>query len=483
MKLDEVEEMDEIEYLYQERLKRYLTAMRNEKPDCVPIRPFVAEFTAKYAGLTCQEVTHDYRRAFEAVLKCAKDFDWDAIVPNMVYVWTGLTQALGLKYYAIPGIDISPDTPFQYLEPPEEKAFMKPDEYNLLIDDPTSFLYNIWLPRVSSEMEAEESASYRSKLALVKSAMAMNDYFYALGLQVERMRKEAGVVSAIAGILKAPLDIIADKLRGYIGLIRDLHKQPEKVLEACEALAPHLTKVALMTADPEKRMPIAFWMHRSCVPFISMNHFNNIHWLTLRPIIEDLWSHGHQVLFYAEGDWTLHLDRFAELPEKSIIFHIDKTDISEAYRKLKDKFCLSGGIPNWLLSAGTPEEVHRYCQKVIDRLALEGGYIIDASAIIQNDAKVENIKAMTEFTRKYGKYSLDRIRDLEPQSHYNRNGKEYSGSLHFSKSRVKPGVCIPWEEKRKELQRISGDENLIKKIWEEIESFGYLFIWQILLSF
>ena len=40
----------DMEQLYQERLKRYVTAMRNEKPDMIPIRPFVAEFTAKYAG-------------------------------------------------------------------------------------------------------------------------------------------------------------------------------------------------------------------------------------------------------------------------------------------------------------------------------------------------------------------------------------------------------------------------------------------------
>ena len=49
------------ERLYRQRLARYVTAMRNEKPDLVPIRPFVAEFTAKYAGYTCQEVAHDYR--------------------------------------------------------------------------------------------------------------------------------------------------------------------------------------------------------------------------------------------------------------------------------------------------------------------------------------------------------------------------------------------------------------------------------------
>ena len=51
-------------------------------------------------------MTHDYRKAFEAVIRCCRDFDWDAAVPNMVYVWTGLTQAIGLRYYGVPGIDV-----------------------------------------------------------------------------------------------------------------------------------------------------------------------------------------------------------------------------------------------------------------------------------------------------------------------------------------------------------------------------------------
>ncbi|MHC4756202.1 MAG: hypothetical protein ACYTBP_13790 [Planctomycetota bacterium] len=132
-----------MEKRYSERLKRYVTAMRNEKPDKIPIRPFVAEFVAKYAGYSCQEVTHDIQKAFTAARKCAADFDWDAVVGNMVYVWTGLTQAIGLKYYAVPGIDIQPDVGFQYLEPKEENAFMQPEEYDKLIEDPTAFLFNV----------------------------------------------------------------------------------------------------------------------------------------------------------------------------------------------------------------------------------------------------------------------------------------------------------------------------------------------------
>ena len=393
------------EKLYNQRLRRYVTAMRNEKPDKIPIRPFVAEFTARYAGYTCQDVAHDYQKAFAAARKCAADFDWDAIVPNMVYVWTGLTQAIGTTYVGVPGIDVPADTGFQYREPSEVNAFMKPDEYDQLIEDPTGFLFNVWLPRVSSEIVAPgEPATYRNNLALLKGGMGMLKYFMDFGPAIEKLRRETGTVSAIAGILKAPLDIIADKLRGYIGLCMDLFERPEKVLAACEALMPHLLHTALSGADPNKNVPIALWMHRGCVPFISPEHFDKIYWPTLKPIIQEIWARGHQTLFYAEGDWKHHLESFAELPDKSIVYHVDRGDIFEVHKKLGHKFCISGGIPNYLLSIGSPDEVRACCKKVIDGVARDGGYIMDASAIVQNDAKIENIRAMTDFTREYGVY-------------------------------------------------------------------------------
>ena len=395
----------DMEHLYQERLKRYVTAMRNDKPDMIPIRPFVAEFTAKYAGYTCQEVAHDYEKAFAAARKCAVDFDWDAVVSNMVYVWTGLTQAIGLRYYGVPGIDIPADRGFQYIEPPEEKAFMKPDEYDQLIEDPTGFLYNVWLPRVSADVSAMgEPTSFRNNLSFLKGGMAMLTYFNAFGKQNELLRTESGTVSAIAGILKAPFDIIADKLRGYLGLVTDVLERPDKVLAACEALMPHLTHVALSGADPDKNVPIGYWMHRGCVPFFSMEHFKQFYWPTFKPIVEEIWAHGHQVLFYAEGNWDAHLGSFAELPDQAIVYHVDQGDIYKVHKALGEKFCISGGIPNWLLATATPQEVRDYCKKVIDGVAGDGGYIMDAAAIVQNDAKVENIRAMTEFTREYGVY-------------------------------------------------------------------------------
>lgn len=477
------------EDLYQERLKRYVTAMRNEKPDRIPIRPFAAEFTAKYAGYTCQEVSHDYTRAFEAAVKTAKDFQWDAVVPNMVYVWTGLTQAAGLRYYGIPGIGIPHTSGFNYIEPPEDRAFMHEDEYDELIKDPTAFLWNVWLPRISTEItRIGEPSTYRNNVALVKSAMAMLSYFYAFGPQVQRLRSECGTASAIAGIFKAPFDIIADKLRGYVGLTNDMRRQPKKVLQACEALMPHLVNVGLTTADPNKQTPIGFWMHRGCVPFINPKQFESHYWPTLKPCIEEFWKHGHQTLFYAEGKWRHHFNSFRDLPDRSIVFHCDQDDIFEAHRTLHDKFALSGGVPNVMLSYGKPEEVRAFCLRVINEVAQNGGYIMDAGAIMQDDTSVENMRVLTDTCREHGGYSAGTYQpptatppcDL-PSSMDSR--KKVSGLAGRPEPHVRPGVCYPWEEKVKELPEITGDKDLVRKVWEDVDSFGAVYIWQLLLSF
>ena len=464
------------ERLYGERLARYVAAMRNEKPDKVPIRPFVAEFVAQYAGYNNQEVTFDYELIFKATRKCAADFDWDATIGNLVYNWAGVIKTIGWNCFAFPGLELPVDSVAQYIEPAEEKAFMRADEYDQLIDDPTAFLFNVWLPRFTDHINPPgERVTFEHNMALLNGGMSLMSYNLANARQAALLRSETGTVSAISGLLKAPLDILGDKLRGYIGLSIDLIERPDKVVKACEALMPHLLHFALAGADPEKNVPISLWMHRGCVPFVSRKHFDNIYWPTLKPIIEEIWSRGHQVLFYAEGNWDAHLESFAELPEKSIIYHVDRGDILKAHKVLGHKFCLSGGIPNYLLSYGSPNDVRTYCKKVIDTVARDGGYIMDASAIIQ-DARVENIKAMTEFTREYGVYSQG------SSATYSRGSSDQRSSgvvVSRSKQKRKPGVCIPWEEKQKELPIIMGDKQLVQKAWEMNDSLGYFFIWQI----
>ena len=49
--------------------------------------------------------------------------------------------------------------------------------------------------------------------------------------------------------------------------------------------------------------------------------------------------------------------------------------------------------------------------------------------------------------------------------------------------RIPPGICLPWAEKARELPEITGDRDLVREIWDEIEGLASTYIWQLLLAF
>jgi hypothetical protein len=220
-------------------------------------------------------------------------------------------------------------------------------------------------------------------------------------------------------------------------------------------------------------------MHRGCTPFISKENFKSIYWPTLKPILDALWAQGNQVLFYAEGKWDAHLETFAELPESSIIYHIDRGDPVLTHRVLGKKFCLSGGVPNTLLAFGSPEDVKAHCRKLIETIGADGGYILDAGAIMQNDVTLENLRAMTDAGLEYGVYRSP----SSPSGNHAAPAPTAGLPEWVTEPKVRPGVCWPWEEKLEELPPARGDADLPRGIWNEIEGLAYLYIWHLVLSF
>jgi hypothetical protein len=47
--------------------------------------------------------------------------------------------------------------------------------------------------------------------------------------------------------------------------------------------------------------------------------------------------------------------------------------------------------------------VRGYCKNLIDTVGKKGGFIMDA-AVMLDEAKPENLKAMIDFTKEYGVY-------------------------------------------------------------------------------
>jgi len=463
--------------LYQERLTRYVTANYNEKPDRIPLRIFAEEFSSKYCGYTNFQVAVQQELQFDVNRRFAVEAGIDAIQTNSVVNWFGMQKALGWEGITFPGIGIPVDSINQWWEPTtENNAFMKATEYDELIDDPTAFLVNKWMPRFTRHIKHPgEPSTFEQNMSLINGIMAYNHFFSTWGAKHAALI-EAGIVPAVSSVLKAPLDILGDKLRGYINLCYDLNQRRDKVIEACEALMPHLASVVMGGADPSGQIPSIIWMHRGAVPFISHKDFDEIYWPTLKAIVEELWARGSQIIFYAEGNWDHHLEAFNELPEKSMIFHCDRTDIFKAHEILGKKFCISGGVPNVMLAKGTPQEVKARCKEIVDGVAQDGGYIMDASALIMNDARVENVMAMIEFIKEYGIYdsgvSTKSLEELTGVDH-----PQIPDSLLTRDHKRPPGVVFPWAEKRKELPAYIEDEALTRSVWEQIDRMGYNFCW------
>jgi len=384
--------------LYEERKKRYLAAMNLEKPDKVPIRLVLSEFIAKYAGYTLQEIYYDLEKNYNCVDKLLADFDLDAIPGAPSLWWASLHDAAGAKYLKFAGRELEPNTQFQYFE----DEYMLPEDYDAFIENPTEWILNTFLPRVHQEFS--EPGSYRANVALIKGAFAMAT---SLGLSAQawgRWAANYGAVPIYTAFSKAPFDTLADTLRGLSGIMMDLYQRPEKVKAAIEAIIPHNIFYGMATAGGEMELPLFMPLHRGAYPFLNPKQWNEFYWPSLKKVIEAFWANGKRTLFYAEGNWTPYLEKIAELPEKSIVFHVDQTDMALAKKVLGGRFCISGNVPNTMLAFGKPEEVRDYVKRLIDEYAGDGGFIIDAAAVIQADAREENIRALVEAAREYGTY-------------------------------------------------------------------------------
>jgi uroporphyrinogen-III decarboxylase len=384
--------------LYEERKKRFIAAMNLEKPDKVPIRLSLSEFVAKHAGYTLQEIYYDLGKNIDSINKLLTDFDLDAITGAPSLWWAGLHDAVGAKYLKFAGRELDPNTQFQY----HEEAYMLPEDYDAFIENPTEWILNTFLPRLHEELS--EPGSYRANLSLIKGAagmamqQGMNQKAWAT------WAAEYGGVPAFTAFSKAPFDTLADTLRGLSGIMLDLYQRPEKVKAALEVLIPHNIFYGMTTSGGEMEFPIFMPLHRGSFPFLNPKQWAEFYWPSLKQVIEAFWSKGKRTLFFAEGNWTPYLESIAELPEKSIVFHVDMTDIAQAKKILGGRFCLSGNVPNMMLAYSKPEEVRDYVKRLIDEYAGDGGFIIDAAAVIQGDAREENIRAIIEAAREYGVY-------------------------------------------------------------------------------
>lgn len=459
----------ETESLYNQRAARYLNAMNNGTPDRIPIRFLMQEVAAKYMGYTNQQVACDYNLAFEVTRKTGERLGVDSVMLNAIWSNYGLAKSAAWKYLYVPGVDVNTNSINQFGEPATEEAlFLKASEYEEFSEDPTAFLFNKWFARATTRLvNIGEPVTFDHNVALVSGALAYANYMHAFGPASEALKYESGLISANAGMIKAPLDILADKFRGYIGTAIDSIERPQEVLKACQALMPHIVANALAGADPEKKLPITIWAHRGCIPFFSQETFDTIFWPTLKPVFEELISKGYQILFYGEGNWEPHYQSLLELPAGSMIYHLDKGDPAKAAKAFKGKFAISGGLSYDVLSRGSTEDVRKHMKELFEVVKPGGGYILDATALMLDDIKPENLKTAVEYTLEHGVYSQGHAAPAR--------GK--SSPQNIPQGERLPNTVRPWQVESKNYCCLSGDTELVREKWQANDAAAYNYLW------
>ena len=136
---------------------------------------------------------------------------------------------------------------------------------------------------------------------------------------------------------------------------------------------------------------------------MSPEQFETFYWPTLKQLLLALIEEGLTPCPFFEGDCTSRLEHIAELPKGKLLVQLDATDMVKAKEILRDQVCIAGNVPLSLLQTGTPEDVKNYCKKLIDMVGKGGGFIMSPSGVLDGP-KPENLKAMIDYTKEYGRY-------------------------------------------------------------------------------
>jgi uroporphyrinogen-III decarboxylase len=259
--------------------------------------------------------------------------------------------------------------------------------------------------------------------------------------------------------------VLADILRGLTGALTDCYRQPDKVIAACDVLAYEMANMALMTADPLKRWPIFVPTHKAC--FMSPGQFDKFYWPSFKKALEILIGAGHTVRAYLEGDWGAHWHHLLELPRGKILCDIDNQgDIFKAKQEIGHHQCIAGGIKDSQFILGSPEEMRQHVRLLCETVGRGGGYIISGGCNIPYTTQPENFRAMVDAVMEYGVYD----KSIKPQPKAAPAGKVEAFEF--------PKMVTPWAVKRNELGGVQGDEDLIRRPWETLESMAYVWLWQ-----
>jgi hypothetical protein len=409
------------EALYQEREKRVTDTIALKIPDRIPIMLELSYFPAKYCGISYEAAYHDYDLWLNASRRTVEDFNPDIVWLSPFFPGT-VFDILKPRQLKLPGQNIPAHQSHRFIE----AEFMKPDEYDFFLDDPTDFMLRCFLPRIMGGLEplshlppfSEMTHDYREVTTLAEMLVSSEtigalETLMKAGHEMLKWREQMAAFGANIENLGVPLhgtitvsmpfDMISYHWRGLLGIYKDMFNQPDKLIEVLDKLLHIQIEKALKRAKNGGRKRVFCALHRGSDIFLSPKQFETFYWPYAKRIVQTLIDEGYTPCLFLEGDYTSRLEYFLELPSKKVLARMDSSDIKKVKEVFHGHICIMGNVPSSLLQVGTPQDVENYCKKLIDEVGKDGGLIVTPRSSI-DEANPENIKRMVDVTKEYGRY-------------------------------------------------------------------------------
>jgi uroporphyrinogen-III decarboxylase len=408
--------------LRREREQRITDAINLRTTDRVPVVCDLGFFVAKYAGIPCSAAYYDCDAWLAAYRKTLQDFR-----PDMAFI-RAFTPGKALEYLdpkhmRWPGHGVDPKHGMQAIE----IESLQDDEYDLFVNNPADFMIRHHLPRIYGSLEFLSmlpelsntswiepwSAQTLAILATEPKVEAAIENLQKAGRELRKWQSKAeefnqlllefGVPQLYQGAAMPPFDVISHSVRGMKGTMLDMFRQPDKILETCEFLLEKTLKKPLPMPNEYGNVRMFMTNTRGSDDFMSMKQFNTFYWPTFKKLVLTLIERGATPCIFFEGNFTSRLERLLEFPKGKILVRLDTTDIFRAKEILRDHLCIEGNVPSSLLQMGSVQDIKDYCKKLIDVVGKGGGYILGPRSST-DEVKPENLKAMIEYTKEYGRY-------------------------------------------------------------------------------
>jgi hypothetical protein len=408
--------------LHKERYERMHTAHTLGVPDRVPVTCPIGSFPAKFAGILCSDAYYNHDAWYAAYEKALKEFRPDSFGATPPQSGKAL-EILDLKTMRWPGHGVEPHQAFQSIEIDSLKA----DEFDLYMKDSNDYMLRLHLPRISDNLKGLSKIPPLYELlhgpgAAQALSMTLTDSDVAKAMRVlqkagREMRKIRATQTRFMNLLKRygyyptrmvgampPYDSLSHSVRGMTGIMHDMFRQPEKLIELCEFVLKETLEKTPLIPDENGEIRVFMTNTRGSDDFLSKKQFEKFYWPTFKKLVVGLCKKGATPYIFFEGNCDSRVEYLLDLPKGKFIARFDTSDIFRAKEILKGHCCIEGNVPSSLLQVGTKDEVIAYCKKLIDVCGKDGGYILSPRSST-DEVNPENLKAMIDFTKEYGVYN------------------------------------------------------------------------------